>query len=114
LDLRAGEILGIAKKSSSTSDYRVKFPTGTATIRKGEYYLAVSGMAEARIDSINITTPNADASVTTREIPAGHRFDPATSRVSQAPSRPVSRARYYISEPKLLSLPSGPLLRPGI
>ncbi|MDB6125078.1 MAG: hypothetical protein JWQ71_4071 [Pedosphaera sp.] len=116
LDLRAGVIMGSAKKSSATLDYQVKFPTGTATILQGTYHLAASGVVDALADSVNvnITIPNADGSVTTRDIPAGYRFDPATSRILAIPADRHHPDLYYISKPKLLAPPSAPLLRPGI
>jgi len=89
LDLRAGQILGVVKKLSSPSKYEIKIPNGVAGIRGTVYLLSSSGAtyvlkknpSEAP-SSLVLALVGADSLVTTRIVPGGSGYDPATGVVS--------------------------------
>jgi len=88
-DLRAGNILGVVKKLSTPSKYEIKIPNGVAGIRGTVYLLSSSGATyvlkknpSAPPSSMVLALVGADSLVTTRIVPGGSGYDPATGVVS--------------------------------
>ncbi len=89
LDLRAGQILGVVKKISTPSKYEIKIPNGVAGIRGTVYLLSSSGATyvlkkkpNEAPSSLVLALVGADSQVTTRIVPGGSGYDPATGVVS--------------------------------
>lgn len=89
LDLRAGQIMGVVKKLSTPSKYEIKIPNGVAGIRGTVYLLSSSGATyvmkkrpQEPPSSLVLALVGADSLVTTRIVPGGSGYDPATGVVS--------------------------------
>lgn len=89
LDLRAGQIMGVVKKLSSPSKYEIKIPNGVAGIRGTVFVLSSSGATYVMkkkpnepASSLVLALVGADSLVTTRIVPGGSGYDPATGVVS--------------------------------
>jgi len=98
LDLRAGQILGVVKKLSTPSKYEIKIPNGVAGIRGTVYLLSSSGATyvlkkkpSEQPSSLVLALVGADGLVTTRIVPGGSGYDPATGVVSGIPDSLNSR-----------------------
>ena len=89
LDLRAGQIMGVVKKLSTPSKYEIKIPNGVAGIRGTVYVLSSSGATYVMkkkpnepASSLVLALVGSDSLVTTRIVPGGSGYDPATGVVS--------------------------------
>jgi hypothetical protein len=104
LNLRAGQITGVAPRIAAASNFEVAISGGVVGIRGGNYQVNSTGVVSVRTGVAVVALTTANGSVLTKEVIAGHRFDPVAGSVTElppenAPSRTDSEAKPPASPP---------------
>ena len=85
LSLRAGQITGVAPRMAAASNFEIAISGEVVGIRGGNYQINSSGVVSVRTGVAIAALTTASGSVITKEVIAGHRFDPATGSVTELP-----------------------------
>ncbi len=83
LDLRAGQIMGGVRKSSTASRYEIKCLKGVAGVRGGVYLMNSSGELDVLYGMAIIALQAADGSTPVKMVAANQQFDPGTGLVTE-------------------------------
>jgi hypothetical protein len=85
LSLRTGQVTGVAPRIAAASNFEITIPGGVVGVRGGNYQINSAGIVSARTGVAVVALTTANGSVTTKEVIAGHRFDPATGLITELP-----------------------------
>ncbi len=94
LDLRAGEISGVAGKPAAGAKYEIKFAKGIVGMRGASYRMTAGGLVTVMAGEAVVVTAGADGSTNIKVVTSGNQFDPSTgmvSAISDATMPPPSR-----------------------
>jgi len=85
LDLRSGQILASVRKLTGTAKYEVKVTNGVVGVRGGYFKINANGTVDVFTGSVVAAESTGDGSLVTKLVGAGHRFDPVTGALTDAP-----------------------------
>ena len=98
LDLKAGHIFGIVKKTSAASKYEVKIPNGVAGIRGTVYDISAEGVIKVLSGSVVLAYVGPDGTVVTQVISAAQLFDARTGVLSALPVPGQDDLKRYLNQ----------------
>src|SRR5208283_2819733 len=85
LDLKAGHIFGMTKKTSAASKYEVKIPNGVAGIRGCVWDISAEGVIKVFEGSVVLAYVGPDGTVVTQVIMGLQQFDARTGALTPLP-----------------------------
>ena len=98
LDLKAGHIFGIVKKTSAASKYEVKIPNGVAGIRGTVYDISAEGVIKVLEGSVVLAYVGPDGTVVTQVVSGAQQFDARTGVLSALPVPGQDDLRRYLNQ----------------
>jgi hypothetical protein len=109
LDLKAGHIFGITKKTSAASKYEVKIPNGVAGIRGCVWDTSAEGVIKVFEGSVVLAYVGPDGTVVTQVVMSFQQFDARTGVLTPLPDFDKTAMDRLVTE-----LPTGSALRPMV
>ncbi|HWQ90152.1 MAG TPA: FecR domain-containing protein [Clostridia bacterium] len=82
LDLKAGRIIGSAKKMTAASKYEIKLPNGVAGIRGTFFDISAEGVVRVVTGSVVVAYVGPDGTVVTQVVAGGQQFDARNGQLS--------------------------------
>jgi len=98
LDLKAGHIFGIVKKTSAASKYEVKIPNGVAGIRGTVYDISAEGLIKVLSGSVVLAYVGPDGTVVTQVVSGAQQFDARTGVLSALPVPGQEDLKRYLNQ----------------
>ena len=98
LDLKAGHIFGIVKKTSAASKYEVKIPNGVAGIRGTVYDISAEGLIKVLSGSVVLAYVGPDGTVVTQVVSGAQQFDARTGVLSALPVPGQDDLKRYLNQ----------------